>query len=311
MTSEYREACPAKRRGRPKGPTQDTIAFREALRPIVEEQEPCTIRQAFYQCVWRGLVDKSETGYDKVQRNLLAMRRDGMVSYDWICDLYRETRGYDSWGGPEEFIDDVAAMYRRDYWRRSPVRVEFWCEKSTLCGFLDPIICDQWGLSYWAGGGFTSETALYKGGTAIAARRKHTYVYILSDFDPSGEDIAHHIAHGTKRCPGGIERFTRGVPVAIRKLAVTKEQVRQWVLPTRPVNSAGKKLTTRKQRFIEEHGDAAVELDAIEPRVLRALIDSTIEKHCDPREIAALKETEQDERELFTRWLALGREAAS
>lgn len=287
----------------------ETLAFRKILRQILEPQAPFNVRQAFYQGVVHRLVDKAETGYGQVQRNLLAMRRGGVIPYSRVVDLHRQLRGYRYWAGVEDFIADTQSLYRRDLRRENDVRVEFWIEKSTLCGFLDPIICTRWGLSYWAGGGFTSETALYKAGTAIAELKKPTFVYVLSDFDPSGEDIAGHIKYGSKTCPGGIDRFTGGVPVYVEQLAVTKDQIRQWNLPTRPVVSKGKELTTRKARFIEEHGDDAVELDAIPPNLLRDLIDATIAQHCDRRKIENLRSIEESERELLPTWISLGRAA--
>ena len=72
---------------------------------------------------------------------------------------------------------------------------------------------------------------------------------------------------------------------------------------------AGKKLTSRKRRFIEEHGDAAVELDAIPPNDLRALIDSTISQHLPERELNALLEEQQAERELGMEIFQLGQDA--
>jgi hypothetical protein len=309
-SSGFHLACPTKPRGgRPTGPTTETVAFRQSLLPILAELNPCTVRQVFYQAVWRGLAEKSENGYDKVQRNLLAMRRDGSLPYDWICDLYRELRGYNYYSGPDEFIQDVAALYRRDLWRHAEIRVEFWCEKATLIGFLDPILSDKWGLDYWAGGGFTSETALFKAGSTIAAQKKPTQVFVLSDFDPSGEDIAENIINGSKKCPGGLSRFTQGVPVTVEKLAVTRGQIREWNLPTRPVNTPGKTLTTRKRRFIDDYGDAAVELDAIPPNLFRNLIDKTIARFFDERQLEALRAVETSERELFSTWLTRGREA--
>ena len=44
----------------------------EALIDIVEEISPCTVRQVFYQATVRGVIEKTEAGYGKVQR-LLAM----------------------------------------------------------------------------------------------------------------------------------------------------------------------------------------------------------------------------------------------
>jgi len=288
------------------------MKFRDMLAPIIEEQKPCNVRQVFYQAVWRDLVPKEETrGYCKVQRELLAMRRSGQIPYSWIRDLTRQAYGRENWPGPDDFIADVSSLYRRDYWRNSEVRVEFWCEKSTLISTMSPIIVDKWGLDYYAGGGFTSESTLYTAGSAITAYGKPTHVYILSDFDPSGQGIVQHIARGSKKCPGGLSRFTGDVPVFVHQLALTSEQVKLWALPSRPVGKKGKALTRQAERFIENHGDGAVELDAIPPNTLRQLIDDAISIHADYQAIETLKAVEQEEREQFSSWLAIGREATA
>src|ERR1700757_4070361 len=62
--------------------------FRSDLLDIVSEMQPMTVRQVFYQATVRGFVDKSEAGYNKVQNNLVHMRRSGDLPYEW---LYRET----------------------------------------------------------------------------------------------------------------------------------------------------------------------------------------------------------------------------
>ena len=48
---------------------------REALFDIVAEQQPMTVRQVFYQATVRGVIEKTEAGYAKVQT--ADMRRDG------------------------------------------------------------------------------------------------------------------------------------------------------------------------------------------------------------------------------------------
>jgi hypothetical protein len=40
---------------------------RQALFDIVQAMEPMTVRQVFYQATVRGLVEKAESGYAKVQ----------------------------------------------------------------------------------------------------------------------------------------------------------------------------------------------------------------------------------------------------
>ena len=76
--------------------TDDEMAERRgALYAIVEEAHPMTVRQVFYQATVHGIVEKEETGYDKVQRVLAAMRREEALPYEWIVDnTRREQRPY-------------------------------------------------------------------------------------------------------------------------------------------------------------------------------------------------------------------------
>ena len=47
---------------------------REALFSIIAAQQPMTVRQVFYQATVRGVVEKTETGYNKVQTDSRFMR---------------------------------------------------------------------------------------------------------------------------------------------------------------------------------------------------------------------------------------------
>jgi hypothetical protein len=64
----------------------EMVERQNALYNIVLEMQPMTVRQVFYQASVRGLVEKSEQGYGKVQRALVEMRRAGMLPFDWIAD---------------------------------------------------------------------------------------------------------------------------------------------------------------------------------------------------------------------------------
>ena len=65
---------------------------REALFDIVAEQQPMTVRQVFYQATVRGVIEKTEAGYAKVQTLLADMRRDGELPYQWLADNTRWMR---------------------------------------------------------------------------------------------------------------------------------------------------------------------------------------------------------------------------
>jgi hypothetical protein len=50
---------------------------RESLFEIVAAMRPMTVRQVFYQATVRGIAEKSEARYSKVQTYLVLMRRAG------------------------------------------------------------------------------------------------------------------------------------------------------------------------------------------------------------------------------------------
>jgi hypothetical protein len=59
-------------------------------------------------------------------------------------------------------------------------------------------------------------------------------------------------------------------------------------------------LEVRSRRF----GNISVELDAINPDRLRALVQGTIERHLPPRQFEVLKAAEASEREIITKLVA-------
>lgn len=83
---------PIKRSRRTRAELED---LDQALAVIVEETEPATVRQVFYQAVVRGLVSKDEgRGYKLVQRRLVKLRDTGEIPYGWITDNVRIVRGH-------------------------------------------------------------------------------------------------------------------------------------------------------------------------------------------------------------------------
>ena len=84
--SESYQASPIKRKRATK---VEVDARREALLDIVSEMKPMTVRQVFYQATVRDIVEKSEAGYNKVQIDLVQMRRSGDLPYSWLADNTR------------------------------------------------------------------------------------------------------------------------------------------------------------------------------------------------------------------------------
>jgi len=75
-----------------------------------------TVRQAFYQATVRGLVEKAESGYGKIQTDLTIMRRAGELPYDWLADNTRWQRKSRTFNSVEQALRDTAELYRRNLW---------------------------------------------------------------------------------------------------------------------------------------------------------------------------------------------------
>jgi hypothetical protein len=173
-----------KRRRRTKAEME---ALREALFEIVAENEPATVRGVFYLASSAGVVPKTENeGYRPVQRELLKMRREGLILWGWITDGSRSRFGYRRYGGLESYARQVAANYRRDYWHDSEEYVEVWLEKEALRGVISPVNIEEFGLVLYVTKGQPSVSYLYNAAEDIISDGRSTYVYVLTDWDPGG-----------------------------------------------------------------------------------------------------------------------------
>jgi len=260
-----------------------------ALTEIVSEIQPATVRQGFYQAVVRGLVPKDEgKGYKLVQRRLVKLRESGEIPYGWITDNVRIVRGHNRYDGPEDYAKVAAEFYRRDYWAESPVSVEVWLEKDALAGVLVPTVVEECGLDLHVTRGYASVSYLQSAADFIRRDGRSTHVYLLTDFDPSGLGIADTVATE-------LVRRSYPVEVHVERLAVNREQIDEYCLPTRPT----KTTDSRARKFMRQHGTGSVELDALPPVILRTLVRDSIEKHMDPEKLHTMKLAEKQERNLL------------
>ncbi len=81
--------------------------------------------------------------------------------------------------------------------------------------------------------------------------------------------------------------------IIVERLAVDREQVDRWNLPTRPTKSSD----TRAAKFRRLHGTDSVELDAIPPDELRKLVRDAIDGHMEPWRLEQFRMVEREERE--------------
>lgn len=258
---------------------------RAALRDIVAAMKPMTVRQVYYQATVRGVVDKTEAGYTKVQTDLVQMRRSGLMPYSWLADNTRWQRRPQTYNSVEQALQDTAQFYRKSLWNDADCYVEIWLEKDALSGVIMPIT-SKYDVPLMVARGYASLSFLAGAADYIADLTVPTFIYHLGDFDPSGVNAGEKIEQT-------LRELAPQADITFERLAVTSEQISAWALPSRPT----KQSDTRSKGF----GDISVELDAIPPEHLRQMVQFAIEQHLPPRQFAILKEAEASEREIIQR----------
>jgi hypothetical protein len=281
---------PIKRRSR-----SEIGAIKQVIREVLADSHPATVRQTYYQLVARGAIAKTEIEYKStVVRLLTAMRRSGEIPFGWIADNTRWMRKPRSYSSLTDMLTHSQRFYRRALWDDQDVYVEIWLEKDALSGVLYNVTA-EFDVPLMVTRGYPSISYLYEAGETIAETQKPAYLYYFGDYDPSGCDI-------TRAVESGIREFAPEAEIHFERLAVTREQVAAWSLPSRPT----KQSDSRSEGF---DGDS-VEVDSIPPAKLRELVRAAITRHIDPHQMAASRAIEEQERETLRRIIGnLGRAA--
>ena len=288
-TAETYQASHIKRRAT----KAEVEARRDALFDIVYAMKPMTVRQVFYQATVAGIVEKSEAGYNKVQTDLVQMRKEGSLPYSWLADNTRWQRKPNTYDSVEQALQETAKFYRKSLWADADCYVEIWLEKDALSGVVYPVT-DLYDVPLMVARGYASLSFLHSAAEYISDLEVPAYIYHFGDFDPSGVNAGEKIEQTLREMAPDAE-------IHFERMAVTPSQIEMWDLPTRPTKASD----SRSKNF----GDISVELDAIPPDDLRALVRMAIEGHLPKRQFKILKAAEASEREIIMR-LVNGMEGA-
>ncbi len=256
---------------------------RRLLQAIVRDGRPMTVRQVFYQATVRGIVEKAESGYTKVQTDLVAMRRSGEMPYDWLADNTRWQRKPRTFSSVQQALEDTARFYRKSLWDDAGAYVEVWLEKDALAGVIMPVT-SEYDVPLMVARGYASLSFLSGAAEYINSLDVPTFIFHLGDYDPSGVDAG-------RKIESTLRELAPDAEINFYRLAVLPDQIERWNLPTRPT----KQTDTRAKGF----GDISVELDAIEPNTLRQIVRVNIEELMPAAELAVLKQAEASERDLL------------
>jgi hypothetical protein len=244
-----------------------------------QQQPPMTVRQMFYRMSSIGMVEKTERGYRHVQYALTAMRRAGAIPYGWLADNTRWVSKPRTYNGLGDALTEMQTYYRRALWTNQPAHVEIWLEKDALRGVISAVT-SEYDIPLYVTRGYPSLSYLHEAAESLRMIDKPIVMIVhLGDYDASGQDAARAIDEG-------LREF--GADFIFRKLAVTPAQILDLDLQTRPAKA--------KDPRAARHGEIAVELDAIPPATLRAMVREEIENWIDPAAVEAMRMIESEER---------------
>ena len=242
---------------------------------------PVSVRQIFYNLTTQNIVDKTKNGYEQVVSISGKMREDGELPFSWVADATRWMRKPDTHDTLMDALEITKETYRKNLWANQSVNVEIWIEKEALSGVVYPITA-RWDVPLMPTKGYPSKTFLYTSAEDLRMD-KTNYIYMLSDYDPSGVDLS-------RNTEATLRRYADDdCDITFERIAVTESQINEWELPSRPT----KKSDARAKSFTGE----SVDLDAIPPDELRNLVSDSITQHIDDDNYQQLCEIESAERE--------------
>jgi hypothetical protein len=263
---------------------QDNLPLAAVAVELLSKHEPDTVRGVMYSVVSAGwLPDTSATSYARIQRLLNALRKKGVIPFQWVVDNVRDTIKPSSWSGLGDFADTVTDAYRKDFWAQLPAYVEVIVEKDTVAGRVSPVT-GEYDVSLHPVRGYCSTSFAW----GIAQRWKRVAkpitVYYIGDHDPSGRDIERSIMRTL--------REYSGKDFAWHRLGVNPCHFEQFnVLPL-----ASKKKDARYGKFVEEFGPRCAEVEAIPATALREMVKEAIERHIPPEQWERLRALEAQEK---------------
>jgi hypothetical protein len=251
----------------PRGKTAAVVRLIDACVTILEQIQPASVRAVCYQLFVQGLIEAmSKLCTNRISRHLVYAREHTIVPWDWIVDETRDVERINAWKNPAAFVRTVKRAYRRDHWASQPAVVEIVSEKNTVKGTLAPLL-DEYGVSFRPMHGYGSATKLHELAEEVQASPQPMLALYLGDWDPSGLHMSDVDA------PRRLLKYGGG-GLHWKRIALTPELIREHDLPGFDVET--KHQDRRYRWYRTSQGARAWELDALNPTVLRAVVEAEI-----------------------------------
>ena len=281
--------------------------LRHRMVRLAEANHPLSVRNLFYQLLTDdgsgAMVEKFESGYQKVGRLKTQLCRDRAIPWGYFTDSSRISYDNDGFEGLDdpEFTRRCMNLYRRNVWTTTGIYPQLWVESRSLYPTLAGT-AREWGVSLYPSGGMSSDSFVY-GAAAEAVHMgcEQMVVVYVGDYDPAGLQIAETLETKlVEHLDYAAEDFNLAAPeLTFQRVAITAQQIIDHDLPTKPVKS-----TQSRARYDIEQ---TVEAEAMRPDILRGIVADAFEPMLDKDVLKHLRTVETSERySLGQRMMAMG-----
>ena len=248
-----------------------------ALEVFEQYDTALTLRQLYYRLVSRRLFPNTINSYKRLSRLMVKARETRDVPVNCLEDRSRRILGRGDAGfvSAEEFLKKRIASLRESYkefrlpmWVDQPNYILVSLEKDALSRLVSDI-ANQYSVRTFPTRGYPSFTYVQRMASYMRNRLsgKPTVVLYFGDFDPSGVDIERDLSER-------LGKYNAGDFTVVR-VALTDEQITKYDLPPMPVKTSD----ARSEAFLEAYGNKSVELDALDPNVLKFMVAQSISSH--------------------------------
>lgn len=256
--------------------------FRAASLKIIEQADEIlhdyegqgytlTLRQLYYRFVATGILENTERNYKRLGSIISDARLAGLIDWNHMTDRTREVVEPSTWANPQSILHACSRSYAIDRWKDQDHRIEVWVEKDALVEVIGKA-CDPYQVPYFSCRGYTSQSAMWQASLRFESyfvHGKDPVMIHLGDHDPSGIDMTRDIIDR-------MELFL-SEPLHVKRIALNMGQIDKYKPPPNPT----KMTDSRAEGYVDKFGFDSWELDALEPRILTALIRKTIKQHLD------------------------------
>jgi len=257
------------------------IAYAEAKNYYQMQNSALTLRGLFYILVSKNVLPNTKQAYKTLSVVLAKLRYENKFPAYLITDVTRISEDLEKFEkfakelSEEEIKQEIERIiasyssYSINPWSDQPNRIIVCIEKEALYN-----LTKTWIKELKVNGtdigiynlrclkGFDSATdiiSLSRQVNSLKNRGFNPIILIISDFDPSGEEIYNDFKNRIIELSGIKD-------LIVEKIMVTKEQIQQFNLPSAPESAdeiAKLRRDPRYKKFVEVHGLMRVETDAL------------------------------------------------